>query len=143
MENRCYKLSINNRHVSVNGTARLYNDRNELLVNTTLSSQKIFVNPFTTYALVAVEGPEFLRPLEVVPNPASDLVLVLWESREAEQASLLVFGLDGRLVYESALKNTSGQMQHSIPVQNWINGSYLVQLRTSGGTYQKRLVIAH
>lgn len=143
MENRCYKLSINNRHVSVNGTARLYNDRNELLVNTTLSSQKIFVNPFTTYALVALEGPEYLRPLEVMPNPASDQVLVLWEAREAELVSLLVFGLDGKLVFSREIKNTSGQMQHSIPVQTWINGTYLVQLRTSGGTYQKRLVIAH
>ena len=141
-ENNCYKLNVNNRHISVNGTARLYNDQNELLISTTLSSQKLFVNPFTTYPLVAVEGPEAFRPLDVVPNPASDRVEVLWESRSAGSAILNVIDLEGRIVHTSVLQSPLGQIRYEIPVQDWIGGHYLVQLRTATASYQKRLVIA-
>ncbi|MBK9271500.1 MAG: Omp28-related outer membrane protein [Saprospiraceae bacterium] len=142
-ENTCYKLNVNNRHTSVNGTARLFNENNELIVNTSLTSQRLFVSPFTTYQLVASEnllGDH--QGILVFPNPVNDLLNIHWNVRENGPAVLSVFDLSGKQVFSKKLHTHYGINQHEILSSEWSEGSYLIQIKTLQNTLYSKFAIA-
>jgi len=130
-ENTCYKLNVNNRHTSVNGTARLYNENNELIVNTSLTSQKLFVSPFTTYQLVAnkdleADGSEIL----IYPNPASDQLNISWRAAKSGDAILTVYDLSGKQILSNKLRLMYGENKFDLNVHSMDVGTYLIQIKS-------------
>jgi len=66
--------------------------------------------------------------LSVYPNPASEMVQLTFRSTEAE-VQLSLMDLTGKLIWESNILNSSGQMSETLDISNLPQGIYYVRLQ--------------
>ncbi len=85
-------------------------------------------------------GENELVSLNVYPNPASTLVNVSFEAKNADYAVKLV-DLQGRVIANQNLSNLSGTQVISIPTSTVAKGSYIVSITSNGMTSTKSVVI--
>lgn len=142
-KDRCYKLSINNRHVSVNGTARLFDENNNLLFNTSLSSQKVFTNDFTTYELVTQSSnpTNEINHFDILPNPAREEINLSWYSERNQDAQLSIITTQGETILNNKIKMTSGANFITMRDGRILSGVYLVQIKTKNQSFIKKLIV--
>ncbi|MBK8642494.1 MAG: T9SS type A sorting domain-containing protein [Saprospiraceae bacterium] len=142
-KDRCYKLSVNNRHVSVNGTARLFDENNTLLFNTSLASQKIFTNDFTTYELVTKSSNVSveINELEINPNPAGEDFNLSWHSERIQDAQINIINMQGELIRNYKIKMASGKNSLSINGSEILAGVYFVRINTKNKVVFKKLIL--
>jgi hypothetical protein len=88
-----------------------------------------------TYDYSVIE--EQLKPAEVsqisatiFPNPGSSEMNVLMEKVADKTAEIRVYNMTGMLMYSTSTEHS----QLSIDVNDWANGVYLVEIRSSGNT---------
>lgn len=81
--------------------------------------------------------------LSLYPNPAngSDVRVVYNIDRNAAQASVEVYDMSGRVVYNSTLENTAGLHHHKVSTAGLQSGIYVVSLNVDGTRNTQRLVI--
>jgi len=84
---------------------------------------------------------EYAKTMSVIliPNPASDLVEVVWNDLMDESLTLNVITLDGRKVLQQALNSPDGKIL--LDVSMLPAGNYLLQLSSARGNAMQRLVI--
>lgn len=141
-EDRCYKLTVNNQHISLNGTARIYNDRNEIIVNQSISSQRSFVSPFTTYKLVDNEDLGLTdTAIKLIPNPAQQSARVLWDSKQASWTQMMICDLQGNIKSIKRFRSESGWNQIVLDLTNWSAGTYMIQILDGNQRLQDRLIV--
>jgi len=85
-------------------------------------------------------GENELVSLNVYPNPASTVVNVSFEAKNADYAVKLV-DLQGRVISNQNLSNLNGTQVISIPTENVAKGSYVVSITSNGMTSTKSVVI--
>ncbi len=78
--------------------------------------------------------------LSVYPNPASDLVNVSFDAKNADY-SVSLMDLQGRVVSSKELTNANGVQQVSFATSNVAKGSYIVVVSSNGGKTTKTVVI--
>ena len=81
------------------------------------------------------------NPVRLYPNPSSGLVEVVVDpSISREIRSVVVTGIDGKIVYRSTAVDAGGGF--TIDLSSCISGEYIVTLSlASGGKFSNRLVI--
>lgn len=77
--------------------------------------------------------------LNVYPNPASDLVNVVFETAGGDY-SIVLADITGRVV-ASESGNANGNVQVAFPVANLAKGSYLVTISTAAGSQTENVVV--
>jgi hypothetical protein len=111
-------------------TAKIYFDFNDpIITNTVLTEIKDF-----TASISPVSGFNSAANFTINPNPANDR-LIITSSGRINDGIIRLFSSSGALVYSV---NWNGK-QVEIPVSNFTDGLYLVQL----GEESKKVMIAH
>lgn len=87
------------------------------------------------------DAAETVNGFKLIPNPASDAVLIAWDIAETIPAHVAIFDAQGRLVWEQPTKDDLKTLQ--VNVSDWPAGIYLVTLRSKVQTVTKRLVVGH
>lgn len=79
--------------------------------------------------------------LNLLPNPAKNMVSVNWESTVAGNAELTVFDARGKIFYTQKIAVVHGANQQNIQLKNVNNGTYTVTLKMENDTKQAKLII--
>jgi regulation of enolase protein 1 (concanavalin A-like superfamily)/transcriptional regulator CtsR len=74
--------------------------------------------------------------LEVYPNPLKDGNLTVTTSRNVDNARILIYGIDGKLVYRTTFSGFSTEIDNSL----FDNGVYILKVESSLGTNIKRFI---
>ncbi len=93
---------------------------------------------FTITAPVAVQTIADAHALRLMPNPTKGLVTIQLPANLNSEASISVFGIDGKLVWNEQINNPVAP-QHTLMIQHLPQGLYTVQLRTADKIYTQRL----
>ncbi len=79
--------------------------------------------------------------LTVYPNPAHDLVQVVFNVNSAERTIFDLFDLSGRKVLSEQVNHAAGQVSHQLKTARLNPGTYLLRLTNDAGTSGTRLII--
>jgi len=90
---------------------------------------------------VSVEEQEAFTELEVFPNPATDALNVNFSSKTNQSVELRLVSVTGEAVYSNSLSNISGDVNHKIDVSNFAKGIYILNLTSTEGTVNKKVII--
>ena len=69
------------------------------------------------------------------PNPSIDFLKIEYSNPEDfNNQEIKIFNLDGKMIYNENIENTTGRHRLELPVRNWNSGSYLVYIENDKGT---------
>ncbi len=74
--------------------------------------------------------------LELFPNPASDYLTLRMKNKIQTLDEVTIYTLEGRIIYNRILKN--GTHEHTVNVQSFNPGYYIVKTRAQGKMYYNR-----
>lgn len=77
--------------------------------------------------------------LRVFPNPSNGSFLL--EHSLSGRIDLRIVDITGREVYLDVLRAFGGRTQHALDLTGLAKGTYLIELRHSGGTIEQRIVV--
>ncbi|MCI1268228.1 MAG: Omp28-related outer membrane protein [Saprospiraceae bacterium] len=142
-KDRCYTLTIDNDHTSLNGSAKLYDANNKLVMNVTLLTRATYVSDFTTYDLVlgTHEPSENIYSFSVTPNPVHDVVRLEWIQDQSGPIQIMFSDLTGKAVQSIQHHSISGSNQMEIPVDQIHSGMYLVSIHHGKNKITKRVIV--
>lgn len=103
-------------------------------INTSRSNIKVSTVGGTTGIASASSGMQ----LSVFPNPATDQLTVRAEQKDKEKMNLRMLDALGRVVFEKAVEASS--LNEVISLSGFDNGLYLLEVRTSKGVKQVKVV---
>jgi Secretion system C-terminal sorting domain/SprB repeat/Cohesin domain len=96
--------------------------------------------PFVVQALPSsakeIEG---LRAFELSPNPASDLLNVHVAFTKNENANIRVLSVTGKVLYQA--NQTGSDFSVTIPLADFSNGTYFLEIKTESGTSTEKVVV--
>lgn len=99
-----------------------------------------FVN--ATGSSITTPSNEFIRTATVLPNPASDMVIVQWVQEKFAATRIELINITGQSLYSSPLLPRSiGTHEHSVNVQQLSSGTYFMRLHCGTITVTIPLVI--
>jgi hypothetical protein len=79
----------------------------------------------------------------VYPNPANDLINLVFGDKIKGQVNLIITDLAGRKIYSADFRNVnSGQMQ-SISSADFEEGMYLMHLQSGEKSNTRKIVVRH
>ncbi len=92
----------------------------------------------------ATTFPESIEQLTVFPNPASNIVFIELDLKEAIELNLDIYNTFGHSLNDLALTSRFSKGNHTIELNatQLANGTYFLQFRTEKGNISQRLVIA-
>lgn len=76
---------------------------------------------------------------ELFPDPASDILHVTAGDRQGENATVEIFDLQGKCVYNGSVTDNA---DISIPVQNLANGLFVLRIRSGNTEFVKEFAVA-
>lgn len=79
--------------------------------------------------------------LTVLPNPASEKITLAFTNLSAENTQVKLTNLNGQLIFSEGLNNFSGTYSKTIDVSSFAKGIYNLQLITTNGVTNKKVVI--
>ncbi len=98
-----------------------------------------------TKALKASVPAEIVKEekLSLFPNPASQIVQVVYEAINRTNAEVVVVNALGNVVYKKAVPFTEGKNQFSIPLQTFSNGNYFLKINSGGNMKSTMFSVKH
>jgi uncharacterized repeat protein (TIGR01451 family) len=81
--------------------------------------------------------------MSLVPNPASDYVVVRTDLPIAQKVDISVFSLDGREISTISKVMNAGQNIETLSTASWAKGVYMVTLKTESSSTTQKLVITY
>ena len=89
--------------------------------------------------LQTLSTPSYTKPtLSIAPNPAKEMLYINYTN--TLQANINIYDLQGRVVYQSSVIGFEGQV--TIPVGQWQQGVYLVQIQNhDGGSVVEKMLV--
>ncbi len=113
---------------------------------TSYRGNNLFIDDINIFdpATVGVNEIDFMRGLNLYPNPANTSANVSYIMDEPSQISIDVLDITGRLVAGvfTGFK-PAGEHLEEIDLTNMNNGIYLIRITANGGSVVRRLVISH
>ncbi|MEM6262348.1 MAG: T9SS type A sorting domain-containing protein [Bacteroidota bacterium] len=76
------------------------------------------------------QKPGSINHLQAFPNPAAKTLNIRYQADPSSPAELIVFGMNGQKVYQSALNSLAHTNQVELDIQQWARGIYRILLRT-------------
>lgn len=93
----------------------------------------------THWSLASVEE-STIENVNVYPNPATDVLNVAFEAKNADYTVSLT-DLSGRTMVSNTLTSLSGAQSLALPVADLANGNYILTISSEEGTYTQKVVI--
>lgn len=129
-----YSISLNpnlSPGTQITNTAYIYFDYNAPIVtNTTLNT---------------IEFPTGIAKLSnfhlgVSPNPTNNAINICFEDKQSHSINIKVMNINGQVVYQEKLGNTSGKYSKTIDLSDVSKGVYLLQVVTDKETIQQKVI---
>lgn len=78
--------------------------------------------------------------IKIFPNPANEKVNVSFNTgnKEEKAKQIQIFDMRGTVKYAKELKSSSGELE--IPINDWLQGVYIVIVHTNGKALQGKLI---
>ena len=93
-------------------------------------------------AAVSVEENEHVSGVTIYPNPTTDILNINFVSKEDQNVTINVIGVDGALVFSENLTTKIGQASRTtVDFANLAKGIYMVQLVGSNSSLTQRVVV--
>ncbi len=90
---------------------------------------------------VSINEEEIFTQLAVYPNPAKDVLNVNFKIEKNQSIEMRLVNITGEAVYTRILSNVTGEINSSIDVSVLAKGIYILNLTSSEGTVNKKVVI--
>lgn len=90
---------------------------------------------------VSTNGVKQPALFNIAPTVANESILVTWETTVSEQATLMAYDLNGKVVFQQNVANLNAAENIRINVNNWSAGMYIVQLRTANRQYSQKIIV--
>ena len=91
----------------------------------------------------AIQIDHLITGLTISPNPAKNIVLVTFSSKQSQQATLQVRSLSGQVMIKKSIALDQNDNRMPIELTGIVNGLYIVELVTAEKTYINKLVVGH
>jgi hypothetical protein len=107
--------------------------------------QSVFIGegngPFTsTEAYISLISNQFTTAISVFPNPASDIINIQFQNKNADELNCSLLDLNGRLVTSKALRmGFEGIVKIELPVVN--RGIYILKVSDGSASFSKKILI--
>ncbi len=89
----------------------------------------------------AVEEPGNLVVFGMYPNPVSDKLIIQYYLYDAEEITMNVYDVNGRLISEGKISSSTTGLHHAqLSTAELAAGNYIVELRTSTFIYRKKII---
>lgn len=129
-----YSISLNpnlSPGTQITNTAYIYFDYNAPIVTNT--------------ALNTIEFPTGIAKLSnfhlgVSPNPTNSTINICFEDKQSHSINIKVMNINGQVVYQEKLGNTSGKYSKTIDLSEVSKGVYLLQVVTDKETIQQKVI---
>ena len=77
------------------------------------------------------------------PNPASNTLNILWDSKANENATIMITDIAGREVYKNTISMTKGSGNAPVDLSAFTNGLYIVSVRSASINYTNKIQVQH
>jgi hypothetical protein len=77
------------------------------------------------------------------PNPTTGIVTINWQDMPAENGTILITDVTGRVVYTSLINMTAGFGTRAIDLSSVTNGLYIINIHTPSVNYNAKLQVQH
>lgn len=77
----------------------------------------------------------------IAPTITNESILVTWETTINDEATLIAYDLNGRVIFQQNIANLNVADNIRIDVNNWASGMYIVQLRTANSQYSQKIIV--
>lgn len=79
----------------------------------------------------------------LAPNPAGNETRLVITSRETSQAKVVLYNMEGRMVFSSSVALQNGLNAFTLPLQNLATGQYILQVKGNNISIQDKLMVMH
>lgn len=110
-------------------------DNNNCATTTSVNLPVFFQSPSGAEDRIAESNEEVLE-ISMLPNPATDAVQILLDT-DLDNAEVTVFDLQGRQIHRQEFSGTATTIQ----LDGWSAGMYLVEIRSNGERYVRKLSV--
>jgi hypothetical protein len=90
---------------------------------------------------VSINEIENINDLSIYPNPASDKVNVKFNTSAADNFDITMYNVTGQAVYKETLPNFMGSYHNELNINDFAQGVYLMQIKSSKGAITRKVVI--
>ena len=138
----CAQTSLNVNEKSGTITQYALNDLKKLNFSSGLMTLSMKNGDYKVFALINIRNINFMNVTSVdeiysneesnfmlYPNPAKDLLQVLFESKADENVLIRVINIQGKVVSQQLIKSHEGRNYIEIPVSSYQHGLYLCSLQ--------------
>lgn len=88
-----------------------------------------------------VNSVKTIKEVMVYPNPAKDMVNIVFENKTSSSISVRLMAINGQEIWNDNLNNFSGTYQKTIDMKGLSNGIYTLQIVTDKETIVKKVVL--
>jgi hypothetical protein len=92
-------------------------------------------------APIRLDGGNAINNLEVYPNPSKDIFNVSFVSEDMQNLEIRVLNLIGEVIYTEGLEQFVGEYTKSINMSKYTKGVYFLEITTSNGVVNKKIVL--
>jgi PKD repeat protein len=100
-------------------------------------------SPDITINVTGVADPAKQSMFEVYPNPAGNLLNVVFHGEATSDVTVSIVNLLGQVIYSRTHKDLSGLLEEQIDVSDYKSGLYRVQVRERDEMLATQIVVAH
>jgi len=92
----------------------------------------------TTTGIKEVEN---INDLSIYPNPASDKLNIKFNTSTIDNFDITIYNVTGQAVYKETLNNFLGSYYNELNINDFAQGVYLMQVKSSKGTVTRKVVV--
>jgi hypothetical protein len=90
---------------------------------------------------VSINEIENINDLSIYPNPATDKLNVKFNTSTADNFDITMYNVTGQAVYKETLPNFMGSYSNELNINDFAQGVYLMQIKSSKGAITRKVVI--
>ena len=89
----------------------------------------------------AINEVENIKELSIYPNPATDKLNVKFNTSTTDDFNITIYNVTGQEVYKEKLNNFVGSYYNEININDFAQGVYLMQIKSSKGAVTQKVVV--
>jgi hypothetical protein len=140
-DNECYRIAVDNKYPSINGTYKLLDENGDVLINEIVQGVSIFESDFGTFTSVSTQDFTEVSEWTITPNPAFNNTSLNILVADALNLDIIFTDLIGKVVYQQNLRAHEGMNKVNMDLSSLERGIYLVSLMSGDKVSTKKLVV--
>ncbi|WP_375562855.1 T9SS type A sorting domain-containing protein [Bernardetia sp. OM2101] len=100
-------------------------------------SNVVYLKP----SIVLGENDKSNSALKLFPNPSNGNFTIQFNDFDAEEGTLNIVDLTGKVIFTKELKNINNKSEEQLELPNVDNGIYIIQVQTQKGVYQQKVMV--